>query len=257
MSMSDYPVGIVLGSGLGAFAETLENAFETPYDAIAGWPPSTAAGHAGKLVTGRAAGREVVVLSGRAHLYEGYSAKQTTYGIRELQRRGVRSVIITNASGGIHLNYQPGDLVLVSDHINLTGSNPLTGSNAGTQGPRFPDMTDAYCAEYRALAKQAAESLGIRLQEGIYAGLLGPSYETPAEIRYLRAIGADLVGMSTVHEAIAANHGGMKVLAISCVANMAAGILPGKIAHEQVMEAGTRVRETLIRLLNAIVPRLD
>jgi len=253
----DHPVGIVLGSGLGAFAETLENAFETPYDAIAGWPPSTAAGHAGKLVTGRAAGREVVVLSGRAHLYEGYSPRQTTFGIRELQRRGVRSVIITNASGGIRLDYQPGDLVLVSDHINLMGTNPLTGSNDETLGPRFPDMNDAYCAEYRALAKKVGDSLGIKLQEGVYAGMLGPSYETPAEIRYLRAIGADLVGMSTVPEAIAANHGGMKVLAVSCVTNMAAGILPQKLAHNEVMETGARVRETLIRLLNAIVPRLD
>jgi purine-nucleoside phosphorylase len=255
--MSEYPVGVVLGSGLGAFAETLEGAFETPYDTIAGWPASTAAGHAGKLVTGRVAGREVVVLSGRAHLYEGYTPQQTTFGIRELQRRGVRSIVITNASGGVHLNYKPGDLVLVSDHINLMGANPLTGRNDETLGPRFPDMTDPYDAGYRALAKQIGESLGIRLQEGVYAGMLGPSYETPAEIRFLRTIGADLVGMSTVPEVIAANHGGMKVLAISCVTNMAAGILPQKLAHDDVMETGERVRGTLIRLLNAVIPRLD
>lgn len=254
--MSEDPVGIVLGSGLGAFAETLEGAFETPYDAIAGWPPSTAAGHAGKLITGRVAGREVVVLSGRAHLYEGYTAQQTVFGIRELQRRGIRSIVITNASGGISLDYKPGDLVLISDHINLMGANPLTGRNDATLGPRFPDMSDAYCAEYRALAKQVGDVLGIKLKEGVYAGLLGPSYETPAEIQFLRIIGADLVGMSTVPEVIAANHAGMKVLAISCVTNMAAGMIPQKLMHEEVMETGARVRDVMLRLLNAIVPQL-
>jgi purine-nucleoside phosphorylase len=255
--MDEQPVGVILGSGLGAFADSLEDRFETPYSAIAGWPESTAVGHAGKLVMGRKAGREVIVLSGRAHMYEGYTPQQVVFGIRELHRRGVRSVVITNASGGIHLNYKPGDLVLVSDHINLMGANPLVGRNDDTLGPRFPDMSDAYCADYRALAKKTGESLGVKLQEGVYAGLLGPSYETPAEIRYLRAIGADLVGMSTVPEVIAANHCGMKVLAISCVTNMAAGILPQKLGHEEVMETGARVRDTLIQLLTAVVPLLD
>lgn len=257
MSEAGAPVGIVLGSGLGAFAETLDGRSETPYAAIAGWPASTAAGHAGKLVTGRVSGREVIVLSGRAHLYEGYSPQQSVFGIRELIRRGVRSIVITNASGGIHLTYKPGDLVLISDHINLMGINPLTGPNDESIGPRFPDMSDAYCEAYRTLAREIGTSLGIKLREGIYAGLVGPSYETPAEIRFLRTIGADLVGMSTVPEVIAANHGGMKVLAISCVTNMAAGMLAQKLMHTEVMETGERVRETLVRLLNALVPRLD
>ncbi|MEQ1946926.1 MAG: purine-nucleoside phosphorylase [Bryobacteraceae bacterium] len=257
MSTSKNPIGVVLGSGLGAFADSLEDAFDTPYSAIAGWPESTAVGHAGKLVTGRAQGRDVIVLSGRAHLYEGYSPQQVTYGIRELQRRDVKSVIVTNAAGGIHLNYKPGDLVLISDQINLTGMNPLVGRNDDTLGPRFPDMSDSYCTEYRAKAKKAGEAMGLKLQEGVYAGLLGPSFETPAEIRYLRAIGADLVGMSTVMETIAANHAGMKVLAISCVTNMAAGILPQKLGHEEVMATGAQVRDTLIQLLNGLIPLLD
>ncbi len=255
--MMESPVGIVLGSGLGAFAESLDDRFETPYAEIAGWPASTAVGHAGKLVTGRVAGVEVVALSGRAHIYEGYSAQQVVFGIRELGKRGVRSLILTNASGGINLNYKPGELVLISDHINLTGTNPLVGPNDEELGPRFPDMSEVYSAEYREIAKHAASEIGLNMPEGVYAGLLGPSYETPAEIRYLRTIGADLVGMSTVSEAIAASHLGMKVLAISCVTNMAAGILPQKLMHEEVLETGLRMRDTLVRLLNLIVPRLN
>jgi purine-nucleoside phosphorylase len=255
--MSRGPVGIVLGSGLGAFAGTIENRVETRYADIAGWPPSTAIGHEGKMVTGCVAGTEVIVLSGRAHAYEGYSAAQVTFGIRELARRGVKRLILTNASGGINPGYIPGELVLVSDHINLTGMNPLVGPNDDSLGPRFPDMTCAYCPEYRDIARQAAAEMGLNLKEGVYAGLLGPSYETPAEIRFLRIIGADLVGMSTVPEVIMANYLGMKVLAISCVTNMAAGILPRKLVHEEVLKAGERVRDTLIALLNAIIPRLD
>ena len=249
-------VGIVLGSGLGAFAEILENRFETLYSEIAGWPLSTAIGHAGKLVTGSVAGTEVIVLSGRAHCYEGYTAAQAAYGIRELAKRGVTSVVLTNAAGGINPSFRAGDLVLISDHINLMGVNPLTGPNDEELGPRFPDMSDAYPAEYRSLARQAGGGLGLELKEGVYAGLLGPSYETPAEIRFLRTIGADLVGMSTVPEVIAANHMGMKVLGISCVTNMAAGVLPRKLVHEEVLETGARVRDTLIKLLRAVVPRL-
>ena len=249
-------VGIVLGSGLGAFADTLDHHFETPYSEIAGWPPSTAAGHAGKLVTGKIADTNVIVLSGRAHYYEGYTAAQVTFGIRELARRGVDRVILTNAAGSLHPGYQAGDLVLVSDHINLMGMNPLVGPNDDRLGPRFPDMSEAYSREYREIAKKAGAELGLDLQEGVYAAMLGPSYETPAEIRYLRAIGADLVGMSTVPEVIAANHLGMKVLAISCVTNMAAGILPQKLVHQEVLDTGASVRDTLIKLLAAIVPRL-
>ena len=254
--MSENPVGIVLGSGLGAFADTLEHGFETHYSEIVGWPATTVAGHAGKLVTGRIGSQDVVVLAGRAHLYEGYSAAQVVFGIRELARRGVKSVILTNAAGGINLSYQPGDLVLISDHINLTGTNPLTGANDETLGPRFPDMTEIYTASFRELAHQTAAGFGVKLKEGVYAGLLGPSYETPAEIRYLRTIGADLVGMSTTLEAIAAAHAGMQVLGISCVTNMAAGVLPKKLVHEEVLAVGEQVRETMIKLLTAIAPQL-
>jgi len=249
-------IGVVLGSGLGAFADTLDDVVETPYSAIPGWPVSTAAGHAGKLVEGRILSTDVIVLAGRAHLYEGYSAREVTFGISELYRRGVKSVVLTNAAGGINEKYRPGDLVLISDHINLLGTNPLTGPNDDLLGPRFPDMTEAYSKEYREIAKRAGHELGIVLEEGIYAATPGPSYETPAEIRYMRTIGADLVGMSTVPEAIVANHRGMKVLAISCVTNAAAGILPQKLVHEEVLEAGARVKDTLIKLLRAVVPEL-
>ena len=237
-------VGVVLGSGLGWFADTLENRTETPYSQIPGWPASTAKGHAGKLVTGRLGDTNVVVAAGRAHLYEGYTVQQVAYSIRELSWRGVTSLIVTNASGGINLNYKPGDLVLISDHINLMGVNPLTG-------PEFIDMSDAYSKEYREIAKQAGS-----LKEGVYAALPGPSYETPAEIRYLRTIGADLVGMSTVPEVIAASHLGIKVLGISCVTNMAAGILPQKLAHQEVMDTGERVKDTLASLLRSVIPQL-
>jgi purine-nucleoside phosphorylase len=248
--------GVVLGSGLGAFAETLANRVETPYSKIPGWPQSTAAGHAGMLVEGRIGDAKVIVLAGRAHLYEGYTAQQVTFGIRELARRGVRSVILTNAAGAVNISYKPGDLVLISDHINLLGANPLIGPNDDSLGPRFPDMSEAYSREYREIAKRVGAKLGVALNEGVYAAVPGPSYETPAEIRYLRAIGADLVGMSTVPETIAANHAGIKVLGISCVTNMAAGILPQKLTHTEVMETGERVRGTLVKLLNAVIAEL-
>jgi len=179
-----------------------------------------------------------------------------TMGVRVLRRLGVRSIIFTNAAGGINLSYSQGALALISDHINLQGSNPLIGPNDDSAGPRFPDMTDAYSVDCRAIAHRVAEELGIPLAEGVYAALTGPSYETPAEIRYLRTIGADLVGMSTVPEVIVANHLGMRVLAISCVTNMAAGILPQKINHQEVLETGARVRETLVAFLKAVAPRL-
>jgi purine-nucleoside phosphorylase len=249
-------VAVVLGSGLGAFAEELSHRLEIPYGAIPDWPVSTAIGHAGQLVFGKLDGLEMAVMAGRSHLYEGYTAAQVTMGVRVLHRLGVRSIIFTNAAGGINLSYSQGALVLISDHINLLGSNPLTGPNDDSAGPRFPDMTDAYSAAYRKIAQQVAGELGIPLSEGVYAAVTGPSYETPAEIRYLRTIGADLVGMSTVPEVIVANHLGMRVLAISCVTNMAAGILPQKINHEEVLETGRRVRDTLVRFLKALAPRL-
>jgi purine-nucleoside phosphorylase len=253
-------VAVVLGSGLGAFADELSDPISIAYSDIPGWPVSTAAGHSGKLVLGQLGGTsgtfDVAVMAGRAHLYEGYSPAQVTMGVRVLHRLGVRSVVFTNAAGGINLSYRQGGLVLISDHINLQDSNPLIGPNDDSEGPRFPDMTEAYSVAYRALAHQVAHQLKIQLDEGVYAGLTGPTYETPAEIRYLRAIGADLVGMSTVPEVIVANHLGMQVLAISCVTNMAAGILPRKLDHKEVMETGYRVRDVLIRFLKALLPKL-
>jgi len=249
-------VAVVLGSGLGAFADEPSERIEVPYSDIPGWPASSAVGHAGKLIFGKLEELDIAVMAGRSHLYEGYTPAQVTLGIRVLYRLGVRAIVFTNAAGGINQFYGQGALVLISDHINLQGSNPLIGPNDDSLGPRFPDMTEAYSAAYRAIAQQVAAKLGIPLPEGIYAALTGPSYETPAEIRYLRTIGADLVGMSTVPEVIVANQLGMRVLAISCVTNMAAGILDQKINHEEVLETGRRVRDTLVLFLKALLPRL-
>ncbi len=249
-------IGVVLGSGLGEFARILTEATEIAYTDIPGWPKSTAVGHAGKLVLGHLGSLQVAVMAGRSHFYEGYAPAQVVYGVRALRRLGVRTIVFTNAAGGINLEYAQGSLVLISDHINLQGFNPLTGPNDDTLGPRFPDMSDAYSAVLREIAKDTAAELGIDLREGVYAAMAGPSYETPAEIRFLRTIAADLVGMSTAPEVIAANHMGMRCLAISCVTNMAAGILPQKINHEEVLETGRMVRDTLIRLLTELLPRL-
>jgi purine-nucleoside phosphorylase len=254
-------VGVVLGSGLGAFAHSLAHAQRIPYSELPGFPISTAIGHAGELVIGTLGANghgvvDVAVMAGRFHLYEGYSAQQVVSGIRLFHELGVKRVVLTNAAGGIHLDYPRGCLVLISDHINLQGVNPLTGPNDDSLGPRFPDMTEAYAPALRGIAKQAAAELGIKLYEGVYAGLLGPSYETPAEIRYLKTIGADLVGMSTVAEAIAANHLGMQVLGISCVTNLAAGLSGEKLDHLEVMEIGRSVAGTFSKLLTALLPRL-
>jgi purine-nucleoside phosphorylase len=250
-------LAVVLGSGLGGFSDELTDRVEVPYSEIPGWPRSTAIGHAGKLVFGRLGTVNLAVLSGRAHLYEGYSPGRVTYAMRIMHMLGVKSVVLTNAAGGINLSFQQGALVLISDHINLQGMNPLVGANEDDFGPRFPDMSDVYSERFRNLAKTTAAENGIPLTEGVYAAVLGPSYETPAEIRFLRTIGADLVGMSTVPEAIVANHMGMNVLAISCVTNMAAGILNEKINHDHVLEIGHQVRETFVRLLKAVLPKLD
>ncbi len=250
-------IAVVLGSGLGGFGEELADRVEVPYSEIPEWPQPTAVGHAGKLVFGCVGAAPLVAMSGRVHLYEGYTPAQVTFGVRTLGRLGVRTVVFTNAAGGINAAYARGALVLISDHINLQGSNPLAGPNDESLGPRFPDMSEAYPAALRALARQVAAGQGIALEEGVYAAMLGPSFETPAEIRFLRTIGADLVGMSTVPEVIAANHMGMRVLAISCVTNMAAGMLPQKITHTEVLETGEMVRGKLVRFLKALVPRLD
>ena len=249
-------VAVVLGSGLGAFADALDSAVTVPYSAIPGWPQSTAVGHAGKMVVGLAAGVPVAVLAGRAHLYEGYTAQQAAFGVRTLGRLGVRSFVLTNAAGGVNAAFAPGALVLLSDHINLLGQNPLSGPNDDTLGPRFPDMSEAYSKTFRAIAREAGRAMGLELPEGVYAAVPGPSYETPAEIRYLRAIGADLVGMSTVPETIAANHMGLRVLGISCVTNHAAGVVDQKLDHKEVLQVGERMKDTLIELLRRVVPRL-
>jgi purine-nucleoside phosphorylase len=249
-------ISLVLGSGLGDFAEELSDRLEIPYSQIPHWPQPTAVGHAGKLVFGRLESLAVAVMSGRVHLYEGYTPRQISFGVRVLGRLGMRTIVLTNAAGGINPSLKRGSLVLISDHINLQGSNPLLGPNDESLGPRFPDMSEAYSSEYREIAKQTAAELDIPVHEGIYAAVLGPSYETPAEVRYLHTIGADLVGMSTVPEVIAANHMGLKVLAISCVTNMAAGILPKKITHQEVLETGHMVRDTLVKFLKSLLPRL-
>jgi purine-nucleoside phosphorylase len=249
-------IGLVLGSGLGAFADSLTDATRVPYADIPSFPQSTAIGHAGRLVIGNAGEVPVAAMQGRVHLYEGYSSHQVTFPIRVFARMGIRAVILTNAAGCINLSYGQGALVLLRDHINLQGSNPLVGANDDRFGVRFPDMTEAYSRAYRAIAGEEASKLNIVLQEGVYAALLGPSYETPAEIEYLRRIGADLVGMSTVAEVIAARHMGLNVLAISCVTNMAAGILDQPLSHAEVMETGERVKGTFEALLRAVLPRI-
>jgi purine-nucleoside phosphorylase len=249
-------IGLVLGSGLGAFADSLSVATCIPYAEIPTFPRSTAIGHAGQMVLGNAGDVPVAAMQGRAHLYEGYSAQEVTFPIRVFGRMGIRAVILTNAAGGINLGYSQGALVLIRDHINLQGTNPLVGANDDRFGVRFPDMSRAYDRDYRQLAREEAARLGIPLHEGVYAALLGPSYETPAEIEYLRRIGADLVGMSTVAEVIAARHMEMKVLAISCVTNMAAGILDQPLSHAEVMETGERVKTIFESLLRAVLPRI-
>jgi len=249
-------IALVLGSGLGGFADSLTDAVRVPYAEIPSFPQSTAIGHAGRMVIGNAGGVPVAAMQGRVHLYEGYSAQEVTFPIRVFGRMGIRAVILTNAAGGINLGYSQGALVLIRDHVNLQGHNPLVGANDDRFGARFPDMSQAYARDYRQIAREEAAGQGITMHEGVYAGLLGPSYETPAEIEYLRRIGADLVGMSTVAEVIVARHMGIKVLAISCVTNMAAGILDQPLSHAEVMETGERVKTTFESLLRAVLPRI-
>lgn len=247
-------IGVVLGSGLGAFADELSEAVRVPYGEIPHFPVSTAIGHAGQMAIGLCGGVPVAVMQGRVHLYEGYSARQAGFPMRVFGRMGVRRVILTNAAGGIDREFSQGALVIIRDHINLQGQNPLAGPNDERLGPRFPDMTDAYSHRLQMIAQEEAAKLGMRgLAEGVYAGLLGPNYETPAEIRYLRSIGADLVGMSTVPEVLVARHMGMEVLAISCVTNMAAGILNQPIHHQEVLDTGERVKGHLIALVRAVI----
>jgi purine-nucleoside phosphorylase len=249
-------IGLVLGSGLGGFADELSEAVRIPYSQIPSFPRSTAIGHAGEMVIGNADGIAVATMSGRVHLYEGYSAQEVAFPVRVFGRMGVRALILTNAAGGINLEYRQGALVVITDHINLQGQNPLAGVNDDRLGPRFPDMTQAYWKPYREMAMEEARKLGLTTHQGVYAGLLGPSFETPAEIRYLRTIGADLVGMSTISEVIAARQMGLRVLAISCVTNMAAGILDQVLSHEEVLETGERVRGEFIGLVRSVLRRM-
>ena len=249
-------IALVLGSGLGAFADELSGATKIPYAEIPHFPKSTAIGHTGELVVGMVGEVPVAAMQGRVHLYEGYSAKDVAFPIRVFSRMGVKAVILTNAAGGIKREFVQGQLVVIKDHLNLQGANPLSGLNDERFGPRFPDMTVAYDRRFREITVGEGNRNRIGLYEGVYAALPGPSYETPAEIRYLRTIGADLVGMSTVPEVIAARHCGMRVLGISCVTNAAAGILDKPLDHKEVLETGERVRGQFIALLKSVIPRI-
>jgi purine-nucleoside phosphorylase len=255
-SRSRPTLALVLGSGLGAFAKELEGADTLPYLDIPHFPYSTVAGHAGHLMLGSYAGVPLAAMVGRVHAYEGYTAQQVAFPARVLRSFGVGTLLVTNAAGAINTAFKPGELMVISDHLNLTGLNPLLGPEERELGPRFIDMTEAYHPKLRTVCEAAGRAIGLHLRQGVYAGLLGPSYETPAEIRMLRTMGADAVGMSTVLEVIAANQMGTKVLGISCMTNMAAGILPRKLDHREVMETGERVRGVFTELLQQLIPQL-
>jgi len=249
-------IAIVLGSGLGAFADELAGATRVPYGAIPGFPKPTAEGHAGRLVIGKVKDVAVAVMQGRVHFYEGFSPKEVTYPMRVLGQMGIEAAILTNAAGAINVDFHPGDLIVIRDHISLHGLNPLIGPNDDRFGTRFPDMSQAYFKPYREIALAEGKKIGLDLKQGIYAALTGPSFETPAEIRYLRTIGADMVGMSTVPEVIVARHMGIRVLGISCMTNMAAGILDQPLTHAEVMETGERVKTQFVALLRNMIPRI-
>jgi purine-nucleoside phosphorylase len=249
-------VAIVLGSGLGDFADTLIDSIVMPYGEIPHWPGPQVVGHAGRLVIGNVAGKRVAALAGRAHFYERHDLETVVFATRVMGRLGVKQMILTNAAGGINTGFVQGALMIIDDHINLLGSNPLIGPNDDRLGPRFPDMSEVYSRRLRDIADAAAAAAKVHVTHGVYAAVHGPSYETPAEIRYLRAIGADAVGMSTVPEAIAARHMGMEVLGISCITNMAAGVLPGLLSHEEVLETARRVRGAFITVLGGVIERL-
>lgn len=249
-------VGIVLGSGLGPFTDAMEDAFAVDYADIPHFPASRVVGHAGRLVEGRVRGRRVAALSGRVHLYEGHDLRTVTFAVRTLGLLGIRTLVLTNAAGGINPELSPGTLMVIDDHINLMGTNPLIGPCDPRWGPQFPDMSEVYSSRLRALAEEAAAQVGQGVRHGIYIAVSGPSYETPAEIRAFRVLGADAVGMSTVPEAIVARQMGMEVLGLSCITNMAAGVLPQPLRHDEVLETARRVRADFIALLEEIIGRL-
>lgn len=255
--VSDAPqIAVVLGSGLGDFAGTLADSVSMPYERLPHWPASRVVGHEGRLVVGTVCGRTIAALAGRCHAYEGHDLQTVTFAVRVLGVLGVRTLILTNAAGGINTGFAQGALMVIDDHINLTGTNPLVGPNEDRFGPRFPDMTEVYSSRLRRMADEAGSALGMELPHGVYVALTGPSYETPAEIRYLRTIGGDAVGMSTAAEAIVARHMGLEVLGISCISNMAAGVLPRPLDHREVLETTRRVRSRFMALLEGIIERL-
>ena len=249
-------VGLILGSGLGAFADTVDARVAVPFENIPGLPPSTIVGHAGNVVYGRKSGIELLALQGRVHFYEGHDLARVAFPARVLVAAGCRTLLITNAAGGVDATLKAGDIVVLSDHLNLLGGSPLRGPNDERVGPRFPDMTEAYDKKLRALAAAAGRDVGLTLREGVYAACAGPQYETPAEVRMLRGLGADLVGMSTVPEVIAAVHMGARVLGLSCCTNLAAGVTGEKLSHDEVTETAARVRDQFIALLTRILERL-
>ena len=249
-------IGVILGSGLGDYAEALEDAVKLPYSEIPGFPRSTCAGHAGMWCCGTLYGKRVVMMQGRFHYYEGYGMKDVTLPVRVMQKIGVKTLIVTNAAGGVNLGYHPGELMVIGDMFSMTAQNPLIGPNLDAFGPRFPDMSCAFDKELRALAHECANEQGFALREGVYAQMTGPMYETPAEIRMLRTLGADAVGMSTVPEVIVARHGGMRVLGISCITNMAAGILDQPLNHAEVTETANRVKGQFRNLLDRIIEKM-
>jgi purine-nucleoside phosphorylase len=249
-------VAVILGSGLGGFASSLERPTSIRYEDIPHWPAPGVVGHEGRLVIGESAGRSIAALAGRAHFYEGHDLRTVTFGTRVLGVLGVKVLLLTNAAGGVNTGFSAGDLMVIDDQINLVGTNPLTGPNDERFGVRFPDMTSVYSPRLRRIADETGAALGLKLLHGVYVAGHGPSYETPAEVRYLRTIGADAVGMSTVPEAIVARHMGIEVLGISCITNMAAGVLQQPLNHEEVLETAKRVRGTFIALLSGIIARL-
>lgn len=246
-------LGLILGSGLGILADEINNPVKIPYNEIPGFPVSTVEGHKGQLVIGDLQGVQVIAMQGRFHFYEGYSLDKVTFPIRVMKLLGVEKLIVTNAAGGVNTSYEPGDLMLISDHINNMGQNPLIGANNPDFGVRFPDMSTAYCEQLREKAKQVAGQMGLELKEGVYVANTGPSYETPAEIRMIRTLGGDAVGMSTVPEVIIARHAGLKVLGISCISNMAAGILNQPLTHDEVIETTEKVKGSFLAFIKELV----
>lgn len=250
-------IGLILGSGLGVLADEIENPIKIPYNEIPGFPVSTVEGHAGQLVIGTLQGKRVITMQGRFHYYEGYSLEKVTFPVRVMKELGVKSLIVTNAAGGVNESFKPGDLMIITDHINNFGDNPLIGPNDPNQGVRFPDMSTAYNKTYTKLAQSVAEKLQIPIKEGVYVGNTGPSYETPAEIRMLRTLGGDAVGMSTVPEVIVARHSNIEVLGISCISNMAAGILDQPLTHDEVIETTEMVRANFLTFVKEIVKEIS